>query len=464
MKFDFLVRSLKLGGVVAGMSGVLFLSAPQGFAAGTTNGAGTWVDRPLSVADALNLALQQNGTILKAKSDLEASYGLVAQTRAIAMPKAQITGNYQKIQESSLDIGPGNLAFGTDQSWETKIQLVQSFYEGGRITSALRAAKLTKEQAVLQYQTAVADTLLSTRVAYYDILLAEQQILVREASIKLLQQELDDQQRRYDAGTVPRFNVLRAEVAVANARPQLIRARNAHRIAKNNLVNLLGYSLPPEILEDVPLQLTDRLNAAPYQVELPKAISQSFENRTELGVLRKAEELRKEGVVSARAGYLPSLQGFAGYGTRKSSFEVDLSAEVHGWFVGAQLSWDLFDGMLTQGKVAEAKAAHQKSKTEFDDTMRRVELEVRTAYSEFIGAREVLDSQKKVQEEADEALRLARARADAGTATQLDVLNAETALTEARTTQIQAEHDYVVSVAKLERAIGAVETAPPPPK
>jgi outer membrane protein TolC len=79
---------------------------------------------------------------------------------------------------------------------------------------------------------------------------------------------------------------------------------------------------------------------------------------------------------------------------------------------------------------------------------------VRTAYSTFIEAREVLESQEKVQEEAEEALRLARARADAGTGTQLDVLDAETSLTQARTTQVQALHDYAVARARLERATG----------
>ena len=85
---------------------------------------------------------------------------------------------------------------------------------------------------------------------------------------------------------------------------------------------------------------------------------------------------------------------------------------------------------------------------------RQIELEVRTDYSSFIEAREVLESQQKVQEEADEALRLARARAEAGTGTRLDVLNAETQLTQARTTQVQALHDYDVARARFERAIG----------
>lgn len=79
---------------------------------------------------------------------------------------------------------------------------------------------------------------------------------------------------------------------------------------------------------------------------------------------------------------------------------------------------------------------------------------MRTAYSVLIGANEVLESQKKVQEQAEETLRLAKSRADAGSGTQLDVLSAETELTQARTTQVQAQYAYAVAVAKLERAIG----------
>jgi len=434
-----------------------------GFSAeAATNTVPNWISRPLSLADALNIALQQNGTILKAKNDLEGTAGLVAQTRAIVYPRAAVAGQYQRIQESSIDTPAGaTFPFGTDQSWTTEIRLVQSLYEGGRMASALRAAKLTQQQAILQYQTIVADTLLAVRITYCDILLSAQQITVREASVKLLQQELDDQKRRYEAGTVPRFNVLRAEVAVANARPLLSRARNFFRITKNNLVNLLGYNLPPEVLEDVPLQLTDQLNIEPYPIELPTAIQQAFANRTELGALRKAEALRREDIVNARSGYLPSFQAFGGYGVRSSSFEADLTAERHGWFVGAQVGWNIFDGFSTRGRVVSAKAAHEKSQTELDDTARRIELEVRTAYSEFIEAREVLDSQVKVQEEAQESLRLANARADAGSGTQLDVLNAETSLTEARTTQSLAKRDYAVAVARLERAVGLTTTAPP---
>src|SRR6185369_14349665 len=116
--------------------------------------------------------------------------------------------------------------------------------------------------------------------------------------------------------------------------------------------------------------------------------------------------------------------------------------DVHGWNAGGQLSWNIFDGLLTHGKVVQAKANYEKSKNDLAGRSREIELEVRTAYSQFIEAKEVLESQQKVQEQADEALREAKARAEAGTGTQLDVLDAETALTQARATQVQALHDY----------------------
>ena len=428
-----------------------------------------WITRPLSLTDCLNLSLQQNATILKAKNDLEASHGVVVQTRAVALPQVVATSQYKYTDPNAIENFPAGTNGGfrqPNQNWNAGVQIVQSIYEGGKLVAALQAASATKQQALAQYQTTVADTLLATRVAYYDVLLAAQQITVHEASVNLLQKELEDQQRRYDAGTVPHFNVLRAEVAVANERPNLIQARNNYRISKNNLSNLLGYNLPREIWEDVPLNLSDSLDAAPYKVDLPAAIQQALSRRTELIALRKTAELQRLNVVNARAGYKPTIQAFAGYTWNNSQFTDpnDLGYTLHGWNVGGQMSWDIFDGMLTHGKVVQARALYEKSKTDTVDTGRRIELEVRTAYSQFIEAREVLDSQQKVQEEADEALREAGARADAGTGTQLDVLDAQTSLTQARTTEIQALHDYDTARARLERAIGADMMAPPAAK
>jgi outer membrane protein TolC len=411
--------------------------------------------------DAVNVALQQNATILKAQNDLQASYGIVVQTRAIALPQLTASGQYKYTEPSAVETIPFPGFVNANQGWNAGFQLVQSIYDGGRLTAAFRAAKLTKQQALADYQTKVQDTLLSTRLAYYDVLLALEQITVHQASVKLLQNEVDDQQRRYKAGTVPQFNVLRAEVQLANERPLLIRAQNSYRVAKNNLSNFLGYNLPRDIWEDIPMDLTDVLDAQPYQVNLPVALAQALESRTELVSLRKGSELEKEGIINAKAGYKPTLQAFAGYNWFSAQYAaqgltppLSLTWDFHGYNAGGQVSWDIFDGLLTHGKVMQAKANYEKSQNDVTDETRQIELEVRTSYSDFVEATEVLESQKTVLAEAAEALREAQARFDAGTGTQLDVLDAETSLTQARDTNAQALHDYDAARARLERAIG----------
>ena len=185
---------------------------------------------------------------------------------------------------------------------------------------------------------------------------------------------------------------------------------------------------------------------------MEKALGQ----RPELQALRQDTELQRLSIIDAKSGYKPTVSLFAGYNWSSSQFTppLDLTHEFDGWNAGGQVSWSIFDGGITQGKITQARAQYQKAQTTLEDEGRTIELEVRTAYSDFIEAVETLDSQNKVVEVAEEALRESRARSSAGSGTQLDVLNAETSLTQSRTTQIQALHDYDTARARLERAIG----------
>ncbi|MCX8107272.1 MAG: TolC family protein [Verrucomicrobiae bacterium] len=432
-----------------------------------------WLGRPLTLLNCINLALTNNADILKSQRTLEAAHGLSVQTRAVAIPKLQVTADYGVTEKHAVDrleipstpvlpagisIDPGN------QRWSASLRLVQTVFEGGRLRSALRTSKLLKDQAVAQHNALVADVITELRISYYDVLLAEQEVIVNEASVQLLQREFEDSKRKYDAGTVPRFNVLRAEVELANAKPRLSRARNDCRIAKTKLVHLLGYRLAADTPENWELRLLDTLDVPRLELSLSEALAKAIQQRPELELARKSELLRHEELVQARAGMYPRLQTYVGYGARKSTFASDIDREVHGWEAGVQLTWNIFDGALTRGKVIEAAALWERAQLEQEDLLRKIELEVRTAHSSLIEAWEVLQSQQKVVEQAEEALRLARTRADAGTGTQLDVLSAQTALTQARTTIIKAKHDYAVAKAKLERAIGAVSPAPELPQ
>ena len=134
-----------------------------------------WVSQPLTLLQSLNVALQQNAAILKAKNDLQAQYGVVVQTRAVALPQVTASGQYKRTERQAIESFPSGSP-PPDQDWNIGVQVVQTVFDGGKTIAALSAAGATKKQALANYQAAVADALLSVRLAYYDILLAAVEI------------------------------------------------------------------------------------------------------------------------------------------------------------------------------------------------------------------------------------------------------------------------------------------------
>ena len=414
---------------------------------------------PLTLDQALEFALAHNVTLRKGRQDLEEAQGLAIQQRAARLPRLAATGAYQQLDEARIERVQFSAAqpatpFLNDQSWNANLVVTQPIYAGGKYNSMARSSRLTREAALASYQALVANTLLEVRTAYSDVLLAVEQIVVQEASKKLLERELETARRSLEAGTVPKFNVLRAEVELANALPPLIRARNQERISRNTLALLLGCDIPADSGVDIPLRTADSLKAEPFEVSVGAALNAAWVRRPEIKAAQSTSQLRHEEVLQTRADLLPSLSGTAGYGVQNRNFIRDLDRTLDGWTVGVQANWLLFDFGQTQAKVNMARAREERARLEVEDVRRRIELEVRTAFSLFMESKEVLVSQTRVIEQAEEAVRLVTARAEAGSSTQLEVLSAQTALKLSRTQYSQALRDYTVARAKLERAMG----------
>ena len=225
-----------------------------------------------------------------------------------------------------------------NQAWFSDFVVTQSIYEGGRLLSAVRSARLINEQAVLAYRSTVADTLLSVATAYDDVLRAAMQINVRTDAVTFLGGYLHDTTSKFNAGTAPEFDVLRQTAEVGNAEAERVRAIGDHRVAKQRLVELLGYNLSSAVSDDLPLQLTTPLIARPYPKSLSAALSDARQNRTEVLALEKEERLRDEGIITARAGYKPSVQAFGGYELTSQVGSRNAGDELHGGLVGVRLS------------------------------------------------------------------------------------------------------------------------------
>lgn len=417
--------------------------------------------RTLTLQGAISLALKQNPDILKSVHEIERTRGQVVEVRAQALPSMKAAGSYTQYDPDLLEGGGGaSVSTGTigssslggssqDKSWRITLEVKQTLYSGGKVRAAMKIADLAEDVSHQLLRETVANVIAKVRTQFYTALLNRELITVSEESIQLLSDELKDQENRFTAGTVPRFNVLRAEVELANARPEFIRSKN------NYLISLLELGKTLGLESDEKVDVSGQLRLPPHGVNLSRALAAARKNRSILKAQRDTIETEEHQITVAKAGLKPQISADAGYEFMNSRSTRDLSNVSHGWYLGVTGSWAIFDGYETKGKVDQAKARLASAKVNLADSIQQVELEVQKAYAQAKVAREVIASQTKVVEQAEEALRLAKERLAAGAGTQLDVLDARVALTKARTTQKQALSEYNVALAEYDRATGA---------
>jgi len=301
--------------------------------------------------------------------------------------------------------------------------------------------------------------LLAVRTQFYTVLLAKEKIKVQEENVTLLEQQLKDAQSRLGAGTVSNFEVLRAVVALANGQPPLIQARNDYRIAIEQLRQVLGLitNYGPNATK-VPEFVGALEVGQPASYQLTDALAAAHANRPELQRLARLENAGEQTVKANRAGYQPEIDLVGGYEwVRSPVFSAAWSNRLEGWTAGVQAQWNIFDGRATAGRVIQARSQLDQAKLSLAEATLSVEVQVRQAYSSLIEAWELVQASVKTVEQAQEALRLANVRYGAGTATQLDVLTSQVALTEARLNQLQADYGYNVALAAMRQAIGLAD-------
>ncbi len=405
------------------------------------------IPETITLDTALQLALEHNYAIRQARARYAQALGSVEESRAGRLPTLTASAGYTRTDEGRLERLDG-LTFGSADQWQAGIQARQTIYAGGAVSSAIRGSEAFREAAVADFDASVRTALLSVQEQFYAVLLARQQVEVQEQAIQLLEEELANATARVDAGSGSPFDRLRAEVALANGQPPLIRARNALKLSAVELLRAVG--LPAE--DSTEASVVGSLNFNAVEPTLENVLASAHENRPELRQLKNNVAAAEYAVSGARATGRPIVGVFAGYGVQKSQFSDDFGDSVDGWSAGVQGSWDIFDGKATKGRVAQARARLQQARLELDETNLAIDAEVRRAFLGYGEAREILVASQKGVTQAEESVRLARSRFDAGAATQLDVLQAQVALTETRTNEALALHDANVALARLRRA------------
>ncbi len=438
----------------------------------------------LTLQDAIQKALASNPDIQKQLQEIQRTRGVILEVTGQALPNlvsnSSFTNTDNKLRTGgsggssgipsglfvvplvnggTLDLGnlfsSGSSISTGNSTWSVNVQVRQLIYNGGATGAAIRAAKLTRDNSYYQLRETVETVVGTVKNQFNTVLLNESLIKIQEEQVGLLASQLKDQQNRFDAGTIPRFDVLQAEVALANQRPQLINAQNQFRLSQIQLARTLGHDYVPDRQERPPFRLIGRLEMNAFDVSIPQAIALAEANRATLLLARQNIAIQQEQLSISKAGYQPTINATATYQFQNDRRTGgDLTHSDNGYILGVTANWNIFDGGTTYGKVRQARANLISSGITYEDTHRGVELDVQDALFRLRQSRELVNSQRENVGKAEEALRLSRAKLGAGAGTQLDVLNSQVALTQAQVTELQARYSFNVAASDLRRVTG----------
>jgi outer membrane protein TolC len=431
----------------------------------------------MTLNDAVQIALKQNPDILNAIQSIRVTRGQLIQVASTAVPKIAINSQYRDQAQALTTNGRGSsgpiigeipnpaggrptqVVFSSspsavqNQSWSIQFQGTQLVFDGGAAYYGIKAGVAAYDSAFFSLRSTIDNIVSQVINQFYLVVLNRALIVAQEQNVALLQQQVKDQQNRYEAGTVPRFNVLQAEVQLANALPPLIQAQNNYRISTYQLVRLLGMDYPRGRPSEVPFNILGTLGYSPRKIDTDESIRVAIARNPSLKAQRQSILSNAANVNVQIAGWFPTINANAGWEFVNDLASENISSNVGGWFFGATGTWNIWDGGLTYGNVTQAKAQLMQAKNNYDNGVRQIVLDVQQALSNLQQAQETIDSQTASVVQATEALRLSRERLDAGAGTQLDVLNAQVQLLQAQINVLQARYDYISAMASYDLAL-----------
>jgi outer membrane protein len=403
----------------------------------------------LTLAEATALALRQQPTIRSAQGSLTAAQARVPQARSSYYPRIDLQSG---IQASEFKSSTTNKRTRSDSTF-ANLQGRQLIYDFGKTAALVDEAQAGSRVAAGELERVRDLVVQNVHQSYFNLLQARRLVGVADAALARSELNLRSARGFYEVGTKPKSDVTRAEVEVANARVDVIRARNLVRFTEATLANALGLEAT------VPIEIDDILTYEPVTLDPAQLLTEALGNRPELRQAQARLDASRAQLAGARARYLPDLTVNGSVGTASDDAVVSTSG-VSGvsfsdtWSISGQLTWNLFEGFFTQHRVKETQALVETARANYETVELQVRLEVEQAYITVVEAAERFGATEKAVESAQENLRLAQGRYDAGVGTILELTEAQLSLTNAEADSVRAVTDFRVGLATLDRVVG----------
>ena len=403
-----------------------------------------WALPVYTIDEAVAVAQEHNPEILIARKKVLAARGGFIEARSGFLPSLTSSGLYDKRQTQS----ETNLR---QEDYNAILRLEQNLYTGGAVTSQVAIAQLNIAKAYYELQEIANRVTMDVRIAFNELLLNRAKIRVREDSVRVLNEDLKNQQEQLSAGIVSKLNVQRAEVALANEQPELFNAQTELKNSYLRLAELFGTDVPPG-RQAPPFEVSGELQYRPNHADLNDCLARADLNRPVIKAREKDIEIEDRQYVLDRSAMRPHVRAFSGYEVY-SERDPDVGPEFnYGGVVGINATWNIFDGFATKGRMQATRARREAAVQALAAARRSVATEVRSAFLDLQQADRVLESETKNVQTADESLEMTKGNFAAGLGTQLDVLQAASDVTRTRTTRLSAIYLHNVALARLSHA------------
>jgi outer membrane protein len=416
-------------------------------------------ETPVTLAEAVQTAMERHQDVGKARAAADALRGKIKEVRAQALPEVNIVAAAQRLRDPSLLNASGLDQFPAElldlmvprgvNLFDYSVTVKQPLFTQGKIGTALRLAEIEAKGALTEIERVRQDVALATARSFFDLMWAERYQKLVEETQSQKQQHADMARARFKNGVATEVDVLRSDVAVANGKPDLVRAANAVRQARSLLNYYLGRDL--DTATSLAGDFEQKAWADADHAALEK---EALAQRPEMQRLRLSERSADTQLKLAHAENRLRIDFSGSYGIMARLPENLVDRKYSRWTAGVNLTLPVFDGFKRNGLVEQAVANTRSVRLERQKNEQQIRLSIQQGLDSLAAAAETIRAARANIQQAEKVLGMTQNNYKFGAATTLDVMDAQTALSVARTDLLKGLHDYSVARAELRWALG----------
>ncbi|MDI6741270.1 MAG: TolC family protein [Smithella sp.] len=409
----------------------------------------------LTLDESIDIALKNSSLITIAKEGSKSATAQKKEAFTGFLPKLSTSYSYTRLNEEPfvlLPFPPGEILTGTKDNYNWNIEAKQPLFTGGGILANYQASSIGESIAHLEETARYQDVVQDVKIAYFNILKAQRISDVAQQSVEMLKAHRDVADNYFNVGMIPKNDLLRAEVELANGKQALIRTKNAVQLAESRFNTILKR----EIL--TPVEIVDVLNYEPFDKSFEECLNIARQTRPELKISSLQSQQAGKMVRAAQSEFFPyvSLVGnYTRFGDDPSVSGSDYK-DMESWQVMAVASWNFWEWGKTKFRVDASRARENMAMEASRELNDRVALEIKNAFLMLQEAESQIAVSQKLIEQAEENFRISEERYKESVATSTEVLEAQTLLTKAKSEYANALGDFNINYARLQRAMGNI--------